>query len=337
MAEKTDVYEELADMYVQEDPAGIGGPKTPSFLKVLSLQFTKTEADLSLKIRFAGGTLDEISERSRIKKEKLKKILYKMADKGLIFYDPSDDDPVYRVVPTAAPGIIETGLWCGVKFPYTVELAKAMYTYLQEWSEEKLCKLGFPFAPVWAAERTLPPDALPAENLIEVLRGEGHWSVSPCPCRLAHWIQDPGNHCEHISQTCMHSGELSRWAVKHGMARELSFDEVKEFLRECNQDGLVHTLNIQNCVCNCCDDCCAIFHGQKSGHQVFIPSPFVARVDEETCNACEVCLKRCPVNAIRIDEFATVDPELCLGCGVCVPTCKAEAVNLVRRAEGPQA
>jgi NAD-dependent dihydropyrimidine dehydrogenase PreA subunit len=43
------------------------------------------------------------------------------------------------------------------------------------------------------------------------------------------------------------------------------------------------------------------------------------------------------VNAIGIDEFATVDPELCLGCGVCVPTCKAEAVNLVRRAEAPQA
>ena len=41
MTEKTDVYEELADMYVEEDPVGLGGPKTPSFLKVLSLQFTE--------------------------------------------------------------------------------------------------------------------------------------------------------------------------------------------------------------------------------------------------------------------------------------------------------
>ena len=71
--------------------------------------------------------------------------------------------------------------------------------------------------------------------------------------------------------------------------------------------------------------------------EIFVPSPFVARVDEKTCNACEVCLERCPVNAIEIDEFATVDPEVCLGCGVCVPTCKAEAVNLVRRSESEQA
>ena len=52
MAEKTDVYSELANMYEQEDPVGIGGPITPSFLKVLSLQFTKAEAILALQIRF---------------------------------------------------------------------------------------------------------------------------------------------------------------------------------------------------------------------------------------------------------------------------------------------
>ncbi len=160
MTEKRDVYDELGEMYAQEDPVGIGGPKTPSLLKVLSLQFTKAEADLSLKIRFTGGTLDEISEKSGIKKDKLQKMLLRMADKGIIFYNPSLNDPVYSVVPTAAPGIIETGLWCGIKFPFSVELAKAMYQYLKEWSENRLCTLGVPFAPVWAGENTLPKDAI---------------------------------------------------------------------------------------------------------------------------------------------------------------------------------
>ncbi len=332
MTEKRDVYDELGEMYAQEDPAGIGGPKSTSLLKVLSLQFTKAEAELSLKIRFGGGTLSEISEKSGIKEEKLQKMLMRMADKGTMFYNPSLDDPVYTVVPTAAPGIIETGLWCGVKFPYSVELAKAMHTYLKEWSEQKLCTLGVPFAPVWAGEKTLPSDADPSESLLEALKGEGHWSVSPCPCRMAHWILEPGNHCEHISQTCLHTGELSRWAIKHGMARELTWDEVVEFLNECNEDGLVHTLNIQNCVCNCCDDCCAIFHGQNQGYQVFIPSPFAAVVDEDACNACELCAKRCPVNAIEVAEAASVNVDKCLGCGVCVPKCKTEAIKLERRA-----
>jgi len=331
MTEKTDVYEELADMYEQEDPAGIGGPKTPVFLKVLKLQFAKEEAKLALQVRFAGGKLDEISERTDIKKEKLQKIFYRMADKGTVFYDPEEDDPTYSIVATAAPGVTETGMWSGIRFPYSTELGKAIYEYLKEWSEQKLCTLGMPFAPVWAAEKTLPDDALPSENLVEVLKEEGHWSISPCPCRISHWIADPGNHCEHILATCLHTGALSRWAVKHGMARALTFDEVAEFLEECNRDGLVHTLNIQNCVCNCCDDCCGIFHGQNLGHEVFVPSPFVARVDEKACKACKTCSKRCPVNAIAVDEFASVSQESCLGCGVCVPTCKPEAVKLVRR------
>ncbi len=331
MAEKKDVYEQLADMYVQEDPAGIGGPKTPAFLKLLSLQFTKAEANLALQIRFTGGKLNEISEKSGIKEEKLEKMLYKMADKGTVFYNPDDDDPVYSIVATAAPGIIETGIWCGIKYPFSVELTKTLYQYLKEWSEEKLCKLGMQFAPVWAGTNTLPDDAVDAENLVEVLRGEGHWSVSPCPCRLAHWLVTPGNHCEHISQTCLHTGALSKWAVKHGMARELTFDQMVEFMEECNEDGLVHTLNIQNCVCNCCNDCCAIFHGQNLGHKVFVPSPFMAQVGEETCNACEKCASRCPVNAIEVDDFASVNHDKCLGCGVCIPTCKTEAMKLVRR------
>jgi len=331
MTEKTDVYEALADMYEQEDPAGIGGPKTPVFLKVLRLQFTEEEAKLALQVRFPGGRLDEISEKTGIKKEELKKIFYRMADKGTVFYDPDEDDPTYSIVATAAPGVTETGMWSGIRFPYSAELGKAIYEYLKEWSEEKLCTLGMPFAPVWAAEKTLPDDALPSENLVEVLKEEGHWSISPCPCRISHWIADPGNHCEHILATCLHTGALSRWAVKHGMARELTIDEVAEFLRECNEDGLVHTLNIQNCVCNCCNDCCGIFHGQNLGHEVFVPSPFVARVDEKACKACKSCSKRCPVNAIEVGEFASVSQESCLGCGVCVPTCKPEAVKLVRR------
>jgi len=307
MVKENEVYEQLAEMIDEEDIVGI--QKTPALLKVLSLQFTPEEARLALHVHLAGAKLDEIAERSGIKKEKLKKLLNTMADKGTMFIEPGKEDPTYKVVGASAPGLTETGLWGNIKYPYTVELAKALHQVLKEWSEEKLCKLGFPFTPVWAGTLALPDDVQLSENLAEVIRDAGHWSVSVCPCRLSHWLVDPGNHCEHILETCIHTGDLSRWAVEHGMARELSYGEVVELLRECNRDGLVHTLDINSVICNCCDDCCAIFHGYKLGAPTFIPSP----------------------DAIEVDDFASVNQDICLGCGVCVPTCKTKSMKLVRR------
>jgi len=182
--------------------------------------------------------------------------------------------------------------------------------------------------------KTLPPDADRSENLAEAVRHEGHWSVSPCPCRLSQWIADPGNHCDHILETCIHTGAQSRWAVKHGMARELTHDELVALLEKCNKDGLVHTLNVQNCICNCCNDCCTIFYGQNRGHKVFAPSPFVPQVDEDSCNRCDTCIDHCPAKAISADEedeYVSVDREKCIGCGVCVTTCKPHFVSLMRR------
>ena len=260
MGTHDETYETLADMYVNEDI--IGGPKTPAFLEMLSLYFTPAEAELALQIRFEGDTLNGLAEKMKIEKDTLKKKLLTMADKGTIFYD-SSDDPTYKVVGMAAPGLIETGLWCNIKFPFSVQLAKFINQVLKEWSENKLCTLGMPFAPVWGGLNALPGDAVPEENIAEVIRDEGHWSVSPCPCRLSQWIVEPGNHCNSILETCIHTGELSKWAVRHGMARELTFDGVTRLLKDCNDNGLVQTLNIQNCICNCCSDCCAIFHGQN--------------------------------------------------------------------------
>ena len=327
-----EIFEQVADMIIEEDPAA--PPKTPAFIKILSLQLTRAEADLALKVRTTGGTLDELVERTEIKPARLKKALLAMADKGTIYYD-AGEDPVYRVVKTAAPGFSETGLWGGIRFPYTIELAKALNEFVRSWGEEKLAKLGFAFAPVWAAVNTLPEDAKPSENLAEAIKNEGHWSVSACPCRLSQWVADPGNHCEHMLETCIHTGDQSRWAVKHGMARELSYDEVVEVLEQCNQNGLVHTLNIQNCICNCCSDCCGIFIAHDRCGKAFVPSAFVAEADDEECDGCNKCAERCPVNAIEVDERAEtvfLDQELCVGCGICVTACKPDCLSLARRA-----
>jgi Pyruvate/2-oxoacid:ferredoxin oxidoreductase delta subunit len=329
------IYEELAEMIDSED--AVGAAKTPALLKLLSLYFTPEEASLALQIRLAGAKLDEIAGKTGIKAPKLKKMLYTMADKGTIYIEQGVEDPLYKVVGMAAPGLSETGLWGNIRFPYTVELGKTLHKVLKEWAEERLAKLGFPFAPVWAGVASLPDDAQPSENLAEVLKDAGHWSIGQCPCRLSHWLADPASHCEHILQTCLQTGDLSRWAVEHGLAREVTYEEMVEFLKNCNEDGLVHTLNINHCVCNCCSDCCAMFHCHSTGAPTFIPSPFFAQSDEDQCNACKTCEERCPADAIQVDEYAVVDRDLCLGCGACVPSCKTGAMALVRRMQTEQA
>ncbi len=323
------VYKELALMIGKEDVVGM--PPTPSFLEILSLQFAPEEAALALQTHLHGGTLGELASRTGVAESRLKDMLMTMADKGTIVYDPAEEDPVYKVAGMVAGGLTETGMWGGIRFPFTRQLGIAMYTMLREHAELSLAKLGFGYTPVWAARVALPKDALPAEDLSEAIRGVGHWSVSACPCRLARSLVKPGDPCKHMLHTCVHTGALSRWAVKHGMARELTYDQMLHLLRECNEDGLVHTINIYGQICNCCRDCCAVFHSFRLGVPTFAPSPFTAQSDQETCNACGTCQERCPVGAIKLDGHAVVDSAICIGCGVCVPTCQENAMRLVRR------
>jgi len=328
MAEKN-VFEKLAGMISEEDM--IGQPVTPSFIRMLSLQFTEDEAEMALKIRLSGGTLEELSAKLDMDKDQLYAKLMHMADKGTIMYKPSDENPVYRCAGMTAGGLTETGAWGGIRFPNSAELIREMQQVIKEHAEGGLAKIGVPYTPVWAGMLALPDDVKPSENIAEAVKEAGHWSVSKCPCRLSRAISTPEDHCDHMLETCIHTGELSIWAVKHGMARELSYEELVERLKEVNEDGLVHTINLSGIICNCCEDCCAIFHAYKIGAPTFIPSPFVAKSDADLCTRCGTCAERCPVDAITVDDFALVDEGKCIGCGVCVPKCSDKAIRLVRR------
>jgi len=332
-----DLYGELAGMVDSTDITGI--PMRPECLKIFRLLYTPSEARLALQIGLSGGTLDQLCQKTATDKAKLKEILHAMANKGTIIYDPAKDDPTYRVVGGAVtPGWVDAALWGNIRFPYSVELGKELYVVLNEWLSRRLSKiteLGYPgWARVWAATAALPGDALPSENIAEVIKKKGSWSVTACPCRLSHWLAKPGEHCSHMLEVCMQTGEISRWCVEHGMARQLTYDQAVELLRKCEQDGLVHTSDDMDygILCNCCKDCCTVMVARsRFGGQPHAPSPFMSQVDKEMCNACGVCVESCPVGAIEVDEFANVNSQSCLGCGVCIPACSVDAVALVRR------
>jgi heterodisulfide reductase subunit A-like polyferredoxin len=57
---------------------------------------------------------------------------------------------------------------------------------------------------------------------------------------------------------------------------------------------------------------------------------FYVKVEEELCTGCSICVTRCQMEAIQIEnKKAIVDLNRCIGCGLCVTTCKTEALRLI--------
>ena len=106
------------------------------------------------------------------------------------------------------------------------------------------------------------------------------------------------------------------------------------------------------------------FHKLKHA-EGFTPSNYRVRTNDETCIGCGLCVKRCPMEALHLEDYpeakgrittvtdeknggtkelknksgkvSVVDPDLCIGCGVCAYKCPTKSLVLERREtiEGP--
>jgi heterodisulfide reductase subunit A-like polyferredoxin len=59
-------------------------------------------------------------------------------------------------------------------------------------------------------------------------------------------------------------------------------------------------------------------------------SVVTAKVDQEMCASCLICVRSCPYEVPRInkDGVSEIDPALCRGCGVCAAECPAKVIEL---------
>ncbi len=323
-----DVYEDLYEMYsifnihLVED----------TIRELMRLQFTPEEADLAVKIGFAGGKLDDLCISTGIEKNKLKAMLETMALRGTVWIDPEVNDPVYKTIGLAGPGLVETSGWGNVKYPDSVQTMKALHHFEIDFATKWLPAVGVPLARVWLTPAALPENAATEENVVEMMKRSGPWGLSTCSCRLPHWLATPGDHCTFPLETCLFTNEMTKWGLERNMCSEITFDRVEEILRSSNEKGLVHTHDPNEFICNCCNDCCVLLMGQyRTGAQILQPSEFIPIVDEDCCSGCETCAERCPMDAITVKEVASINLEKCLGCGVCFPTCPTDSISFVRR------
>jgi ferredoxin len=190
------------------------------------------------------------------------------------------------------------------------------------------------------ATSALPNDTVMLLGEIEdMLDAAAHIVVQPCDCRRL------GQNCDRPVETCIWMDEAALGALHRGHGRQITNQEAIELVRWADKKGLMHTADSQwqerglHAICNCCAcDCYPFRAAQELGSRGVWPrSRYIAVHEQERCNLCGACVKRCHFDAFFHDgsvllvdgkakKNVSFDAQKCWGCGLCANTCPSQAI-----------
>jgi len=240
--------------------------------------------------------------------------------------------------------------WAGKRDKKTKKLAKFANLYFYHGMGKEFGGYPTMFLRAIPIERTIEDTRQfrPYEDVIEIVRQKDYICVGHCSCRQMKNLDPDSISCKHETLNCLHFGGLARYMVKQGMGKEISREEATEILLKAADAGLVHAVEnaktgIES-ICNCCSCCCVFMQSAHvlglRGHE---PSNYIVDIRGGTCKGCELCVKRCPMDAVRLEaspeannkvgKCAVADFQRCIGCGVCVHKCPTHSLQLVHRKE----
>ncbi|MEW5722218.1 MAG: 4Fe-4S binding protein [Thermodesulfobacteriota bacterium] len=330
----TDVYEKLRerlDMFPQ------GFPRTGSGVEIEVLQnlFSPEEAETALSLRPYPEEVSAVADRTGRDEEELAGLLYDMSKKGLILRGTVAGRTFYFLVPWMV------GIWefqVGRLDRENIELYERFFREGLVPERMKSKTAGFRVIPI---ERQITGGAeiQPFERVSQIIESSQRFAVADCICRKEARMRGEG--CDKMLETCLVFDLAAQYYIENGLGREITREEAYGILQRAEESGLVHCSNNHMAgkmfICNCCGCCCkALGLITKYNHLLSLAkSNYYARIDAQTCTACETCLERCQVGALKMeDDAAVVDLERCIGCGLCVSTCPAESIVMVRK--GPE-
>ncbi|TFF90285.1 MAG: 4Fe-4S dicluster domain-containing protein [Promethearchaeota archaeon] len=143
-------------------------------------------------------------------------------------------------------------------------------------------------------------------------------------------------------KTCIGVNDGGQYVIDREKGEEISKEKAKELLKEFSKMGLVHTTeNFKQgnhmILCSCCPCCCNLLGGITKPNwdnpRAIAASNYIAVIDKpDECQKCELCIEKCPFNAIFMNEAdkIEIDRKKCMGCGVCTMNCPVEAIKLER-------
>jgi electron transport complex protein RnfB len=324
-----DAYEKLA-RHLDALPNGF--PLTTSGVerRLLARIFSPEDAELAAQLRLTLETPAQVAERLGGDPRELGTRLKSMARRGLIEVEVTDHGLVYGALPFVV-GIFEHQIGSLDR-----ESAQLFEDYYKE-------AYGRELATQPQVHRVIPVEEAiqagieirPYESAAEIIAQAKAWGVLDCICRKQKALI--GEPCPHPIDVCMAFSQAPNAFERDPVIHALTQEESRGVLRRASEAGLVHSVsNSQQGVtyiCNCCTCSCGILRGlaELGIADAVARSAFVARVIEDDCVGCDLCLDRCQFGALSLDSVAHIDAKRCVGCGVCSLACPEGALILIRR------
>jgi NAD-dependent dihydropyrimidine dehydrogenase PreA subunit len=361
-----EVYQRLMDWLKQ---TWWGLPEADELMPLIMAEYTPEEASLLTGMPFSGRNLEELAEMKQMDPAELRQRLDVLAWKGLVFRTVRGDTIRYSLNDHFF--VLRTAGWHGRTDEVTKTTAPLTNQYFYHGFMDQYDYTHRKGARVLPIQETIEDirQILPCEEVVKVLDSVDYFTVPTCPCRHRKNIDPDSPDCKYPGpggsiEACLHFGRLGHYIVENGLGREITRQETEEILRGCAEAGLVHAVsNWQegvDTICNCCRDCCVFFEAfHKLKHaEGLTPSNYRVRTNPELCIGCGLCVKRCPMGAMRLEEapevknritivedesgkktelvnksgkVAVVNPDLCIGCGVCAYKCSTQSLMLERR------
>jgi len=325
-------------------------PKTDHLLPSLKAFFTAEEVELLTGFPFAPKSLGELAELKKMELNDLADKLELLATKGVVWKTSRGGTPYY-FLNDAFFIFFRGSFYSTTPGEATKSLARPLDKYFLEGVMNQLAPARHKplrTVPVQAVVRD-PRKILPQEDVLLLIESQDFFALSNCSCRQRKKLDPDSVHCDHPLETCIHLGKLAHYLVENGLSREVTKEEVLEVLRKAEDSGLVHAVsnwerNVDT-ICNCCRCSCVFFESyyvfnQDKSHDF---SSYQVKTTSETCQGCGLCVKRCPMEVLAIEEVREGEkttrkavlksPDRCLGCGLCVHKCPTQSIALVLRPE----
>jgi Na+-translocating ferredoxin:NAD+ oxidoreductase subunit B len=337
MSSEDKIYREL-QMHLDKQAVGFPATESGVEIRILKELFNPEQARVALCLSYEPRSASDIYEHVKDKSmplEKVQNILIELASNGSIGEKEKNGIGYYYIMPLLI-GIVE---WHG---------SKATPQFWADFREY----INSDYGKTYASTRISQMRTIPVRKSIEIEHSvttydhvrdiinntEGPIIISPCMCREG--AKGRGEPCKKTSrvEACMAFNDWARHFIKAGQGREITREEALEITRQNEEDGLIlQPTNYQkpDFICACCGCCCGVLRIQK-----LLPEPaknwshnYNAIVNIELCTGCGICVERCQIEAITIDEqneCSVINLARCIGCGNCVVTCPSEALTMAK-------
>lgn len=345
MASEDLIYEQLRDEIDERMPVGFPAHEDGLEIQILKSLFTPKEAQVAINLSALPEPLKKIYKRVKksgitLSPEELEELLDNLVEKGAIMgggglFDKKHNRKRYSLAMWAV-GIFEYQLGRLTKeFADLANIYSHHVFYKEFHQNDRPGQLRT--IPV---EKSLSPKytAGTYDNIREIINNKvDRIAIIDCVCRQEHDILEEPCKLSDTRSCCVMFNDRAVRRIEDGRGKEVSKEEFFEILKKYQKEGFVlQPQNNQNptYMCVCCGCCCGVLTMAKQFPKPaeYYSSDFYAQSNPELCNGCEVCVKRCQMDAITlVDEKAIVDLDRCIGCGNCVATCGQKAVFLIKK------